>query len=659
METLWIAVSRGWLPLMGLLLFGGCQRKDAAPVAAMAMSAPAPVAAAEEGTPPAPIPEQSAASLETPSPEATATVESTATAFPPPPAAAVPDATEGTTPTESTTTPLLPAPPGGPPALDSLQHRQLFNRVAVEYYPLQWVRDVDDPHVINIAMEEVGIPAPLRGAFGLREGSWEETPALRKAIDLVQQELERRRVAALQSALSAQFPVIISEAPVLANDVQPLASALLQWGYGVQELAIRQEGLAAFDVMRTVYEQADPQAIQWLQRVGIPHCAPWSEDPYCSLLSTFPRFQPGTSDVMAERTVLGERLKTIAAREGLESSVRQYLEAVGNAMVGTDQGAWGAADVAWKAARGPIEIYVGGPAAPPGDWTFLVGVDHLPTNALIVALPELRQKIEADLKGIAPESYQPRQLSVGSYVRVIDVLLAAGSAKVSPWYTVAPEWLSSQVYADDGKRVVCANVLAGRVPLIAQLTKDVALTQHHAQVTPDAAIANAVLAQFAIDLGPRVDPTSALAYPLREALAETLAQWMIPMLVQEKVLMSDTAATMGVTHVMTLVHYLRQGPRDPRYHLAALQLTHLARQGALTREGERLHIDAAAIPRASLVLLRELARAAAQPDAAGRQALLQQYATLMPEPLQALLGQLSQLPLPRDVIFVYQPTLMP
>lgn len=643
-----MAVWRSWqwvLMCCGVLV-GGCQRDAAPPAVQAVVAAEGETAAAAQAVEipvavPEPAPAKDTAVVAPPS---DATMESVAGA-----PAELPATVPAAIPAEQTTTPLLPAPSVESPVVDSGRHRELFNRVAAEYYPLQWVRDVEEPHVINVLMDELDMPIPMREAFGMQGGAWEETSALRKAIDLIQSEVERRRVSALQTVLKAQAPAVITmNLAALGEDVRPVVEALVPLGHRIHERAVQQLGAGASAVRRAVYEQGDDSAIQLLQRVGVPTCGAWSNDAYCSLLPTFPHFAAAQNAVVVDDASLADQLKVIAGGDGLDAGIRQYLEAASSAFTSTDATAWTPADTAWKGARGPVEIVL-------GPTTFVVGVDHAPTSPLIVALPNLRQKIEAALKGVAPEHYQPRQLQAGPYVRVIDVVLAAGDAKVTPLYTVTTPRLAEQVYADDGKRVVCANLLTARLPVITALTDAIAMEGTSARVTAEAVVTNAVLEQFAFDLGPRVEAQSPLAAELRMALASAIAQWMIPLLEQDTVVTADESSALLTTHVMTLLHQARQGEHDPAYNVAQLELTHLARQGALKRDGDRVVLDATVAHAAYGVLLRELLRTAASSDDATRQAMLRGYAALLPAGMQPILRRLPSLPPPRDVVFVYQP----
>ncbi len=663
-----MALIRTFLILTAtLMMLGGCQRPSA-PVSGMVApsqaEAESPTATPREEPTVKDVPVTALAEEKATAPEAPGdsapTIDDIPTAVPNP---ETPPSVEAETQgSDLSTTPLLPAPAIESPAISSVRHRDLFNRVAMEYYPLRWIHDTEEAHVVNVMQEELELPMALRMAMGMSDGVWQETPALHKAIALVNTELEHRRVKALQSALQAQWPVYVSTDVAISDNLRSTAKAVLELGHAVHALYLQQLDPTALAVRAEIFADADPLAVQWVQRVGVPACMQWSTDPYCSPSPKFPPLdtgnEPATPDRFAEsRTTMTDHLSTLLADEQLDASLHAYLEALHTAVTSHAAEAWDHAQAAWKKTRGPFELFIGIEAlkdeAEKTAVTFLWGIEHTPTSPLIAALPGARQRIESALQTVAGAAYVPRQLPEGPYVRVVDVLFASGEEKVRP-STSMPN-AGPLAYAEDGKRLVCANHLTARLPLFAQIARHVLPETQRELITADAAIANAVLEQFAIDFGPRVEANTPLADILRPALAAGIAQWMIPRLAQEKLLTPSQVASLRLTHVITLLHHLRQGPSDPAYAMAELQLTHLARQGGIKPEGEGLVVDLAALPAAYDVLVRELMRAASVTDEAERHALLKEYATLLPGPMRQVLARLTDLDGPRDVTFIYQP----
>ncbi|MBI2343653.1 MAG: hypothetical protein HYV02_04900 [Deltaproteobacteria bacterium] len=604
------------------------------------------------------------------------------------------------------TTPLLPSPPSERPPQDSRRHRTLFNQVAALYVPLQWVRDVGTPHQVDIDAEELSLPDVLRPAFGLSSEGWSETTPVRQAITVVREELERRRVHALETTVARFHPVVESPAiKHLSAADQTAVKILATMGAHIDQLYARQLHDEGPTLVADIYAAGAPHALRLLQWQGLAACERMRAGDYCSLLPTFPTIRPGgtlwpetVSSVLLDdlrareetpnpwlsfATVvsrdedgtlqwtpfgrmegwhddlhqIAQRFDELAAVEGAEA-LREMATAFAAAFRAETPFPFADAMAAWGRARGTIEV-VAGPFATHADpwqtkgfFTFLLGVHDPDTAAtLVTAYPQLRQSLESRLSGLAPQQYAARTLGAASLVRPITVLAAAGDARGlgEPTYAMPP--LDALIEAGEGKRLILRNVAAAVGPLYRQLADQLLAATDREDVTAEGILSNAVAEALVSDVGPQMARDLPLAETWKTLQREVIAQWAFAFFVQHQVIDERLAAQCTMTHLVSLMHRVRQSASP----VAAVQLTHLVRQGAVRLDAGEMVVDRSRLTPAYESLLREIIRVAARPESAEMATLINGYTTLLPGPIAQRLHALENVAMPQRLVVLFTP----
>lgn len=445
----------------------------------------------------------------------------------------------------------------------SEKYRKIFNEVAEAVFGFQWVKDDQNPNMVDVDANELYIPQAIRGKFDIGIDKIQSTDNLKSALARVDAMVAKKRMDVVKKTLDAQKETHLwFDLSTLSEPNQKAAKYLIEASYWVHELYKLQLDKNSEVTSSQMYSTGDPESLQLYERNAAAVCGRYGASDYCSVTPYFtqPKFSEimwpdGADDKMFEEiktkstdlkndpllspfTVVKKKpdgsyeavaygkfppfqkyMEKVAALfeqaadvEGIDPTLSSQLKLQATAFRSDNSKPYFESDEVWGKTTGELEVLAG----PYESYTDMFGTkaffefalaaeDKAATELISKFLPVLPEVEQQFATLVGTDVYQTREITAIPPLRVVRVIVGSGEMRKAGGPSIAFNLPNIGPMAEEGrpKRVIMANHHEAKYPILRAIAEIALIPEQLVDVDAESFTFDSTFHELVHGIGPQ------------------------------------------------------------------------------------------------------------------------------------------------------------